>query len=222
MHFTPKNMAYDHSEYNKMIYNSRINNKLCPSCGDPLDRKGHYCSKCLIKRNERTKKDRAFYRENHLCADCGKYHVYGSETYCEECKARRYTYSASHVRTDEEKKKFREQQKRLYKELSEKGICTRCGKRKAAPGKKKCKICLEKDAAKRRIPTGEIGKREYKLQNHLCLYCGKPLGDIKTSKLCYDCQQKCRERIQKAKEEHPERFKKNMIWKSDNRMIFKN
>lgn len=220
--YSKKYMAYDHKTYNKMLYNSRKNNNLCPVCGKPLDRVGHYCSECLVKHRERKRRDREFYRENKLCAECGKYYVYGSEVYCEECKAKRYVYSTSHIRTDEEKKKFREQQNSLYRELSENGICTRCGKRKAAPDRKKCKLCLRKDSEAHRIKYGDAGKREYKLKNHLCLYCGEPLGDIKTSKLCLSCQKKCSERLQKAKEEHPERFNKNTGWKLDNKLIFKN
>lgn len=40
---------------------------------------------------------------------------------------------------------FRETQKKLYAERVSNGICTRCGKLKVVPGRKKCGICLEKD-----------------------------------------------------------------------------
>lgn len=38
--------------------------------------------------------------------------------------------------TDEQKANMRNYGRSVYKERSEQGICTRCGKRKAAPGRK--------------------------------------------------------------------------------------
>ena len=60
----------------------------------------------------------------------------------------------------------------VYKERSEQGICTRCGKRKAAPGRKKCKLCLEKDAESTDFLRALSLKVEYKEEKHLCRYCG--------------------------------------------------
>ena len=42
-------------------------------------------------------------------------------------------------------KPFSRDAKKLYAERVSNGICTRCGKLKVVPGRKKCGICLEKD-----------------------------------------------------------------------------
>lgn len=39
---------------------------------------------------------------------------------------------------------------RHYRKRKENGMRPRCGKRKAAPGKKKCSVCLEKDVEQHR------------------------------------------------------------------------
>lgn len=140
-------MAKQKERSQKSYYN-RKNNGFCPRCGKSLDREGHYCSECLEKVREYNRGNRLFYAKNHLCMECGKVEVPGDEHTCPECRAKRA--NRRKPLTEDQKnrytKRFREQQKILYQQRSGIGICTRCGKRKAMPGKKKCGICLDKDA----------------------------------------------------------------------------
>jgi hypothetical protein len=53
--------------------------------------------------------------------------------------------------TDEQKQKRNEVARKRYQDRVAKGICTHCGKFKADYGKKKCKICLDKDATVHRL-----------------------------------------------------------------------
>lgn len=143
-------------ERSAKLYYNRKNNGLCPRCGKPLDREGHYCSECLEKVKEYQRENRKFYREHHLCTECGKVNVPYSERICPECRAKIRNRKNP---TMEQKEKwnigFRNRQKIIYKKRSDAGICTRCGKHKAMPGKKKCGICLQKDADLHRMQYQE-------------------------------------------------------------------
>lgn len=146
-------MKTTQKEISHEFYKRRKDNGLCPICGKELDREGHYCSECLIKYREYRRSNRKFYKEHRICPVCGKEELYGDERNCILCRQK--NYERKNELTEEQKDKyrirFRTQQRNLYKERSEKGICTRCGKFKAAPTKRKCKICLSKDAELHRL-----------------------------------------------------------------------
>ena len=185
---------------------------MCPRCGKPLDREGYYCSECLEKVRVYHRENREFYRKNHLCTECGKNSVPEEERICPECRAKRANLRKSH--TDEQKKMFREKQNSLYMERVEQGICTRCGKRKAISGKKKCGICLAKDAEIHRKKYADRPNiREYRKENNLCYFCGDPI-DLHMSNTC----SKCREKFKKIASE---KTHDNDYWRKDNRFIFR-
>lgn len=201
-------------EINKRVYYRHKNNGECPRCGKPLDRNGHYCSECLVKVREYNRENRRFYAENQLCTVCGKVNVPKGERICPECRAK---IKNRKPLTEEQKtryaSKFREQQKILYKQRAELGICTRCGKHKAMPGKKKCGICLEKDAEiHRRKNMDRPNIKEYRKENHLCYFCGNPV-DMERGQLCQACHEKCRQNGLKGSHN-------NVYWRQENRLIF--
>lgn len=202
-------------EISARFYADRKNNGLCPRCGNPLDREGHYCSECLEKVREYSRKNRVFYKENHLCTECGKVKVPGNEHICPECRAKKE--NRRKPLTEEQRIRyagnFQNYRKALYQQRSELGICTRCGKRKAMPGKKKCGICLEKDAEIHRKKYMENPNvKEYRQKNNLCYYCGQPI-DLEKGRLCSKCLEKCRENGKKGKAG-------NDYWRKDNRLVF--
>ena len=189
---------------------------MCPRCGKPLDREGYYCSECLEKVRVYHRENREFYRKNHLCTECGKNSVPEEERICPECRAKRQKIRKP--LTEDQKTRYREhfrkQQKSLYKERSDAGICTRCGKRKAMPGKKKCGICLAKDAEMHRKKyMDSLNIKEYRKQNHLCYFCDDKI-DIPMSNIC----SKCREKFKKIA---ANRNCDNNYWRKDNRLIFR-
>ena len=134
-------------EYSKKHYQMRKSNGLCPRCGNKLDRIGHYCEECKEKVRIYNRETRAFYKSIGICPQCRKEKLFGDEKSCIECRQKNYERESTI--TDKQMKiyreNFKEKQKILYKERSEKGICTRCGKLKVVPGRKKCGLCLEKD-----------------------------------------------------------------------------
>lgn len=120
--------------------------------------------------------------------------------------------------TSEQKERYKKitmdcNKKRWEKRISE-GICPMCGKRKVEDGKKKCRICLNKDAERqrnRRINNKKI--REYRKENHLCYFCGGKI-DVAEKNVCSACSSKMAEYSAKAE--------KSKYWKEQNNLIFKN
>lgn len=208
-------MALAQKEKNANLYRSRKENGLCPRCGKPLDRDGHYCNRCLEMEKIYRRGNREFYREHHICTECGRVKVPGGERTCPECRARRDKYRKP--LTNEQKEKygehFNEQQKSLYWQRKEQGICTRCGKRATMAGKAKCGICLDKDAeSHRKIYYQRPGIREYRKENHLCYYCGNEI-DLEKGQLCSACLERCRQNGIKG-------GGNNDYWKRDNDIVF--
>lgn len=209
-------MALTQKERSRRFYENRKNNGLCPRCGKILDRKGHYCSECLEKVNQYHRENKIFYRENGICPVCGKELLIGDEKQCISCRQK--AYERRKPLTDEQKerygKRFRERQKSLYRERAESGICTKCGKRKAYIGKKKCKICLDKDAEMHRKRTDNRKNiKEYRKENHLCYHCGEPINR-EIGQLCKSCYNKCVDNGNKS-------CRGNIYWENDNKIIFR-
>lgn len=207
-------MALTQKERSRKSYRNRKDNGLCPRCGNKLDREGHYCLECLLKKREYIAANRAFFRKNQICPECGKEKLFGDEKQCISCREK--SRQRKQKITDEQKniysERFKKQQKSLYKERAEKGICTRCGKRKAAYGKKKCQICLNKDAEAHRIKRDGRNIREYRKQNGLCYFCGEPAEENKN--VCAKCSERFKNDRLKA------RANDNHWWKEDNKIIF--
>ena len=202
----------------------RISEGKCPKCGKEKDRQGYYCTACLAKHNEYLRENRAFWRTHHICPECGKERLFGTEKTCITCRQKQYEWKQKNKKplTDEQKANMRNYGRSVYKERSEQGICTRCGKRKAAPGRKKCKLCLEKDAEKHRLSPSVIPKMEYKEEKHLCRYCRSPLENGSGKKVCAACVQKCHDDTIELRKTHPEKFPQNKSWKESNQLIFRN
>lgn len=204
-------MALTRKEISRNFYRRRKDNGLCTRCGRELDRKGHYCSECLLKIRKYTRENKEFYRKNHICTECGKVRVYGSDKICFECRAKKN--NRKKPLTDKQKDNFRKQQNSLYQQRSEQGICTRCGKRKAAIGRKKCDVCLEEDRVRHRRKREENTKI-YRRENHLCYHCGEPI-DLENGQLCSKCLEICRQNGYRS-------TSNNDYWRMDNNIIFKN
>lgn len=124
----------------------------CIMCRQELDREGIYCTKCCEKLRLKTKERREFLKNIHVCPTCGKNTLFGDEKVCLECLARKYTYNHKYEAelTDEERaernKKMATHNRNVYAERKAKGICVRCGERKAVQNRVRCAICLNRDA----------------------------------------------------------------------------
>lgn len=195
----------------------RLENGCCARCGKKNDRIGYYyCSECAAKHNEYTREARKFYREIGVCTVCGKNKVFGSERICLECRLKQQERRERKPQNEEQRLKDNairsKGARKRYDERAKEGICTRCGKRKVVPGKKKCRQCLDYDAfihRKRNFDKPYV--RERRIENRLCYHCGQPLT-TETGKSCKACQKKFSNMALQSKHD-------NAYWRQDNKLL---
>lgn len=161
---------------------------LCIGCLEPLDRIGVYCKKCLIKERERHKRDRLWYLENRICPNCRKEKLFGDERSCLECSEKNYAAQQKYGKEiwRERERKYSSRRKEIREEYFSKGICYQCRKRAIEEGKKKCRICLDKDAEVHRKRF--VNRREEQVAKGMCYQCIKEKAT--NGKLCKNCYDK--------------------------------
>ena len=167
------------SIYRRRLLENRKANGLCIDCGNALDRDGVRCVKCNEKNNKESKEDRKWYRENGICPRCRKNIILGTENVCPECSAYAYEItmnSRERLGKEHYNKVHKEWSKRTHHEMIQKGICTRCRKRKADYGYKTCGICREKGRRYKRVKYGKPDRSERYIQG-LCYFCDNPIKD---------------------------------------------
>ena len=167
------------SIYQKRLLEKRKTNGLCIDCGTELDRDGVRCVKCNTKHNEKNNADRKWYIENGICPVCRDNFLFGDEKVCLECGASKYAEtmkSRERLGKEHYNKVHREWSKRTHHEMIQKGICTRCRKRKADYGYKTCGICREKGRKYKRVKYGKPDRSE-RCKHGLCYFCDNPIKD---------------------------------------------
>ena len=167
------------SIYQKRLLEKRKANGLCIDCGTELDRDGVRCVKCNTKHNEKNNADRKWYIENGICPVCRDNFLFGDEKVCLECGASKYAEtmkSRERLGKEHYNKVHREWSKRTHHEMIQKGICTRCRKRKADYGYKTCGICREKGRKYKRLKYGKPDRSE-RYKHGLCYFCDNPIKD---------------------------------------------
>lgn len=199
MHFTLKDM-YDSKYYRARVQKAKENNT-CPQCNKPMDRKGFYCRECTDKKTIEIKKTRELRKELGLCPRCGKVELWGDEKVCLECSARDYENTMRTREKEHYNQVHREWSKRTHQEMIEKGICTRCRKRKADYGFKTCGVCRDK-TRKRYIPQNT---RQERVSKGLCFFCDNP-----TKKGYKVCEKHYQINVDKANCENAKRARKKM------------
>ena len=98
---------------------------------------------------------------------------------CPECAAYAYEItmnSRERLGKEHYNKVHREWSKRPHHEMIQKGICTRCRKRKADYGYKTCGICREKGRKYKRVKYGKPDRSE-RYKQGLCYFCDNPIKD---------------------------------------------
>ncbi len=93
----------------------------------------------------------------------------------------------------EAQERERQANRELYLWYKERGICTKCKKRYAAPGHVTCEACLKKhrEYEKRYSERKAIKQKEVREQRKaqgLCVYCGRKA--VKDRVLCVECARK--------------------------------
>lgn len=156
------------------------------------------------------KEEYYFYITLGICPCCQKNKIYGSERSCPECRAK-----ASEIKNQKDKKLINEQHrewsKRTHQEMIEKGICTRCRKRKADYKYKTCGICRNKTRNYKRIKYGKPN-REDRILDGLCYFC-----DNKIKPGYKVCEHHYQMNIDKANSNKAKEVRKKLI---ENKLLF--
>ena len=170
----------------RKLYEYRLNNGLCPRCGNPKESNGFYCRECRKSKTEYDAQTKEFLLSIGMCPGCGKEKLYGDEKRYPECRAKDANRKLKEYWNDPVKIRRRQSDyhKRQYAERVKNGLCTRCGKRKPYPGMKMCGICREKSREQKRLNyKNKIPDRG---AEGTCYRCGKPITTT-GMKLCDGC-----------------------------------
>lgn len=162
--------------YVQRMREKRKQNNLCLACGKELDREGIYCLSCRDKINTDVKETRKWYQDNGICPRCRKNKLFGDEKNCPECTA--YAYTMIMPKREQNREHYNETHaewsRRKHQEMIEKGICTRCRKRKSDYGYKTCGICRNEGREYKRMKYGKPSRAERHTKG-LCYFCDKPI-----------------------------------------------
>lgn len=148
------------------------------------------------------------WRKSHkVCTKCGQENAKQNHTLCWRCLANANDYSRIYYfshgkRSDEQRQRDKECQKRYVEERFEKGLCFKCGKYPSINGSKysMCVQCNAKNAAKKRERMRKKGALPWILRGDglYCFHCCKPV--CKGKKLCRECYEKMCENLRAASE----------------------
>lgn len=89
--------------------------------------------------------------------------------------------------------------------MIERGICTRCRKRKADYGYKTCGICREKIRNYKRIKYGKPDRSE-RYEQGLCYFCDNPIKDRYRV-----CEKHYQMNVEKARSQKADKARKNLV-----------
>ena len=163
----------------KEKYEDLKNRKICVYCKHRAADEGFCtCEICRSKQRKAQKERREWLKANGFCPQCGSEKIYGDEKICSECAAKKYSYNLEH-----KKKMDASYYINRRNEYKEKGICTKCRKRKAQEGKTMCPTCLIAHRNRMQRYRGHI-RRSERDGYGLCYICGKGATH---GKLCEEC-----------------------------------
>ena len=131
------------------LYAERKAAGICTKCGKEKAEQGRtMCRKCLDAKSEYERENKVYFKQLGICTRCRKNRAMKGRTTCIECteKDRARSIYMRYKDADVNNKRRRNQ----WAERLSAGVCPVCGKRKLAPNRKKCFICLEYCRRKKR------------------------------------------------------------------------
>lgn len=167
-------MSTEQSRENRAYY---LRNGRCPRCGGkrPLANGRVLCLECQRKHDEDQRARLARWRAEGRCTRCGG-ETDAEHAQCQSCRE----YMAP-IR--------RAASKRWRDRMIEAGMCTRCGKTWAEPGRKYCRACLAKHAAETNTPENREKanlRRAERRAAGLCIDCGAPTEGHQRCERCLE------------------------------------
>lgn len=204
-------MAKTKSEIDRERKRKRKSQGLCIECSKPMDREGVLCIACNDRRNKEGREAYRCYQENGVCPKCRTNALFGDEKTCLECRVKACE-SMERVRNGKGRelanKEHSEYARAKYKERSELGICTRCGKKKPDEGYKTCRACRTKLRNYKKV---EYVDRSHRFDDGLCYNCGKALKE--GYRVCEECYRKNLNNLDNEKTKEQRREYSRKIYK---------
>lgn len=197
----------------RKMYEKRISQGLCVTCGKPNDTDTQQCSECREKSAIKAKERREFLKSYGFCPRCGINKIFGPENTCPECRAKEAERALRYREENKVKVRIRDikiQKSRRIRLLSN-GICPICGKRQVTQGYKSCVYCRKKAASKKRERNSIKPTNIHKIwkEQGLCYYCGKEREP--GYRVCHECHIKGIEYARRSKESHERNLEKELM-----------
>lgn len=144
----------------------------------------------------------AWRKAHHICVKCSHESAIRRRTKCVTCtekvseeKQQRKKHSVQYH--TEETYRNNTRTKRLYDLRSVFGVCIKCGRRDAAPGRVKCSCCLYKERVHDTMERREMGIYARDSYSNMCMTCNKNLP-LPGKKICSVCYEKSLQNLNKA------------------------
>lgn len=192
----------------KELYEKRKKQGICVYCKKEKAIENRiYCRKCREKKLTEQKETYEWLKEKGICVHCRKKKAFGKNILCADCLEKSTLRGAKYYQ--EHKSEKNEKNKALarikYREHKEQGVCVRCGKRNAVPGKVLCSQCnawVKTYQNEHYIKKAPLKADRNNLK--LCSFCAKPLNNH--PKLCDECHEKYSERMKRLHESANEKI----------------
>lgn len=160
-------------------------------------------------------------KKDGVCVRCGREDAYtmAGRSYCAECVEKmneiNKRYRENHPKANHDKCKKRRDT------LNDKGLCERCGKRAAKPGRKLCETCMKKMADKNRDKKIANGMNWPRGDNGICWNCNRE-NAIPGKRLCVVCYEKSLINMKCAHDANKKIALAGIkhFWKYDNENVF--
>lgn len=150
-------------------------------------------------RNEKYKNQYERYdylKKIHICTNCGNEESEPNSNLCLECKEKIYSRKKNYYIRN--KKEINQKQKKYFKNLyyqrKEKGICTKCGKRKMCKNSTTlCLDCYVKSKRRKDKRWNNDIPRSERVAYGLCYICGSKRKEHNT--LCDNCYSRSKNKM---------------------------
>lgn len=150
-----------------------------------------------------------WYKAHRICPSCGCRDAAPGRVHCLECLEK------GRLRWAQRQKKQSPEQKECHKRHIQRktdllrafGVCVRCQRRDAVPGRAQCAYCLahSRRYMQARLREKGVMPRDMMGWPGICSRCGKPTGTQEAHRLCPTCREASQRTIEIARSSRTEK-----------------
>ena len=150
-----------------------------------------------------------WYKAHRICPSCGCRDAAPGRVHCLECLEK------GRLRWAQRQKKQSPEQKECHKRHIQRktdllrafGVCVRCQRRDAVPGRAQCAYCLahSRRYMQARLREKGVMPRDMMGGPGICSRCGKPTGTQEAHRLCPTCREASQRTIEIARSSRTEK-----------------